>query len=570
MHPPLHPIWLTHAAAVATRPIRRRAARIACLFIALALPLAAAPAAVAQKADAPRETPREAAPLKVANRTIIVLRGPIAGYSAGERVKNSAERIEQALQAEAYPQVTLEDLKDYGATRVMLGGRHAFLVTRIDIDEQAGETTRVVAQETAKRLEAAIRELREQETPRYLAEHLAFAALATLLYGAVVWLIYRVTGWIGRRISLAAAAQAQKLHVSGVRVLDAAHVLLLGRRLITVAAWLVCLVLASGWLTFVLVQFPYTRPWGEHLEGNLLGILKEIALAIVGAVPGLVFIAAIVVIARTVIRFGRVFFDRVEQGRITIGWIDTDTARPTRKIFDIVIWLFALAMAYPYLPGAQSEAFKGISVLAGLMVTLGASSVIGQAFSGLILMYTKAFRAGDYVRIGDSEGTVMTLGMFATRIRTGLGEEITLPNSTVMSASMRNYSRVVPGTGYVVHTAVTIGYSTPWRQVHAMLEEAARRTPDIVQEPRPIVRQTALSDFYIEYRLAAYTPVETPHLRPEVLSALHANIQDVFNEHGVQIMSPHYMTDPREPQVVPKKDWYAAPATPPADEKRDS
>jgi small-conductance mechanosensitive channel len=195
------------------------------------------------------------------------------------------------------------------------------------------------------------------------------------------------------------------------------------------------------------------------------------------------------------------------------------------------------------------------------MVTLGASSVVGQGFSGLILMYTKAFRPGDYVRIGDTEGTVTVLGTFATHIRTGLGEEITLPNSTVMSASIRNYSRVVPGTGYVVHTAVTIGYSTPWRQVHAMLEEAARRTRDITQDPKPIVRQTALSDFYIEYRLAAYTPVETPVQRPEVLSALHANIQDVFNEHGVQIMSPHYMTDPGKPQVVPKEDWHRPPAS---------
>jgi small-conductance mechanosensitive channel len=150
--------------------------------------------------------------------------------------------------------------------------------------------------------------------------------------------------------------------------------------------------------------------------------------------------------------------------------------------------------------------------------------------------------------------------MFVTRIRTGLGEEIALPNSTVMGTSTKNYSRAVPGTGYVVDTVVTIGYSTPWRQVHAMLEEAARRTPDIARDPQPFVRQTALSDFYVEYRLVAYTPVETPLQRAEVLGKLHASIQDVFNEHGVQIMSPHYMMDPKEPQVVPKDRWYAAPA----------
>jgi small-conductance mechanosensitive channel len=127
-----------------------------------------------------------------------------------------------------------------------------------------------------------------------------------------------------------------------------------------------------------------------------------------------------------------------------------------------------------------------------------------------------------------------------------------------MASTIRNFSRAVPGTGFVVHTAVTIGYSTPWRQVHAMLEEAARRTQDVVRDPAPIVRQTALSDFYVEYRLAGYTPLASPAQRIDVLSRLHANIQDVFNENGVQIMSPHYMADTAEPLVVPKHLWNAA------------
>jgi small-conductance mechanosensitive channel len=517
----------------------------------------------AAETDSSPPAVRQGAPVKVSNRTIIVLRGPIAGYTAEERVRSTTERIESALDAEAFPQITLEDVPEYGATRVLLGGKHVFLVTKIDIDERAGETTPVVAREAAKRLEAAIIERRQQETPPYLATHAAFAALATLSYAFVLWLVYRLNGWAGRRLSAAAAAQSQKIHVSGIQLLDAVHVLLLARRLVTFAAWVVGLVLAYGWLTFVLVQFPYTRPWGEHLQGNLADLAKEIAVGVAAALPGLVFVVVIFLVARMIIRFARFFFERVEKGRLEVGWLDADTARPTRKIVSVIIWLFALAMAYPYLPGAQTEAFKGISVLAGLMVTIGASSIVGQAFSGLILMYTRAFRAGDYVRIGDSEGTVVELGMFATRIRTGLGEEITLPNSTVMSASMKNYSRAVPGTGYIVDTTVTIGYSTPWRQVQAMLAEAARRTPDIVQEPEPIVRQTALSDFYIEYRLAAYTPVASPAKRIDVLNQLHGNIQDVFNEYGVQIMSPHYMMDPKEPQVVPKSDWYAPPSAPP-------
>jgi len=202
-------------------------------------------------------------------------------------------------------------------------------------------------------------------------------------------------------------------------------------------------------------------------------------------------------------------------------------------------------------------------VLIGLMVSIGASSIVGQAVSGLILMYTRAFRVGEYVRVGDTEGTVTALGSFTTRIRTGLGEEVLLPNSYALQNTTRNYSRIVEGDGFVVNTGVTIGYSTPWRQVHAMLEEAARRTKDIASEPAPRVRQTALSDFYVEYRLIAYSTAELAAQRIDVLNELHANIQDVFNEHGVQIMSPHYMTDPVAPQVVPKAKWWMAPANPP-------
>ena len=220
-------------------------------------------------------------------------------------------------------------------------------------------------------------------------------------------------------------------------------------------------------------------------------------------------------------------------------------------------------MAYPYLPGSNTDAFRGLSVLLGLMVSLGASNLVGQAASGLILTYTRTFRVGEYVRVADHEGTVMSLGAFTTRIRTGLGEELTISNSLVMAAVTKNYSRAVKGPGFVVDTTVTIGYDTPWRQVEALLVEAARRTPGVLADPKPHVFQTSLSDFYPEYRLVAQAIPSEPRPRAEVMNVLHANIQDVFNEHGVQIMSPHYRGDPAQPKLVPRDQWYAAPAKPP-------
>jgi len=268
-------------------------------------------------------------------------------------------------------------------------------------------------------------------------------------------------------------------------------------------------------------------------------------------------------LARTSTRMLDHFFERVRSGQTLLDWLEPEVAEPTRRISKTVVWLFALAMAYPYLPGAQTEAFKGVSVLVGLMISLGASNLVGQGASGLILIYGRVFRKGEYVRVGDHEGTVTELGMFATRIRTGLGEELTLANATVLNATTKNYSRAVKGAGFVLDTTVTIGYDTPWRQVHAMLAEAAQRTEGVLTDPPPQVFQTALSDWYPQYRLVCQAIPSEPRPRALILSVLHANIQDVFNAYGVQIMSPQYLADPATPKVVPPEQWYAAPAAKP-------
>jgi small-conductance mechanosensitive channel len=316
--------------------------------------------------------------------------------------------------------------------------------------------------------------------------------------------------------------------------------------------WLVALALAYEWLSYVLRQFPYTRPWGEGLTAYLFGVAGRVAQGVLGALPDLVIALVIFLIARGVIAMFRPFFHRLAANdRQQRGWLDADTAGPTRRLFNIGVWVFAAVMAYPYLPGAQSEAFKGVSLLLGLMVTLGGSSLFGQAASGLVLMYSRTLRVGEYVRINEHEGTITEMGVFITRVRTGLGEELTFPNSLVLGSVSKNYSRAVHGVGYVVDTTVTIGYDTPWRQVESMLIEAARRTPGVLETPAPRVFQTALSDFYPEYRLVCQAVPSEPRPRAEVLSTLHANIQDVFNENGVQIMSPHYRGDPAEPKLVP-------------------
>ncbi|HEX6764076.1 MAG TPA: mechanosensitive ion channel domain-containing protein, partial [Polyangiaceae bacterium] len=221
-------------------------------------------------------------------------------------------------------------------------------------------------------------------------------------------------------------------------------------------------------------------------------------------------------------------------------------------------------------PGSGSEAFKGISVLFGLMVTLGGSSLFGQAASGLILLYSRTLRLGELVRIGEHEGTVSELGTFTTKIRTGFGDEVTLPNAFVLGTVTKNYSRLFGDKGFLLTTTVTIGYDTPWRQVDALLIDAAKRTGGVAAEPAPRVFHVALSDFYIEYRLVCHGLQTGAEDRARAVAELNAHVLDVFNEYGVQIMSPHYLGDPSAHKVVPKEGFRPPPARPAPPPQSDS
>ena len=357
-----------------------------------------------------------------------------------------------------------------------------------------------------------------------------------------------------------AAEHARKIQVSGVSVLDQSFTARVARLLVHWIAWGIAAIVVFLWLNAVLESLPFTRPWGEKLTGLLVDILSSMGKAFLDALPGLLLVVVIFALARLATQATGFFFDRVEERGIQAGWVDRYTAKPTRILFTILIWIFAIAMAYPYIPGSESRAFQGLSVLMGLMISLGASNIVGQAASGLILMYTRTFRVGEFVKIQETEGTVKELGIFMTRVRTGHGDEVMLPNNFVLGNVSRNYSRGVGEPDFVIMAAVTIGYDTPWRQVHAMLEEAARRTPDVRTEPAPRVFQTALSDFYVEYHLSARCAAESALARADAITKLHANIQDVFNEHGVQIMSPHYLGDPAGAKIVPRSRWFEAPA----------
>jgi small-conductance mechanosensitive channel len=492
------------------------------------------------------------ATLRYFNRPIVTFRQSYYGIKPEGRAAQAADRIREALARDGSGNVAM--LKTAEGLNVTIDGVYVFRILEGDLDAEDGQTFDQARVLVGERLEGAVKAAKETFRVSNLAWGIGLSGAATLGLYLFIWIFARTRGrlrrWVesrlARKLSLGYAERSVVFHF----IQTVGAVIFIG----------VIVVAVEEWLRFVLGRFPFTRPWSDGLTGYIVGIALQVGAAMVNSVPGLVMVGIIAGLAKVASMIVRTMARVIETGRLRLFGIDGDVVRPARQLATGVIWLFALAMAYPYLPGSNSDAFKGVSVLVGLMVSLGASGLVSQAAGSFILTFSRTLRVGDWVRVGDVEGAVARLGFFATKVRTPTDQEVTIPNSVILTSVTKNFSRPVAAKGSMLETSVTIGYNTPWRQVHALLLKAADLTEGIERESRPEVLQTSLSDFYVQYSLRVRVRDQTP--RAAALSALHANIQDIFNQYGVQIMSPHYRFDPDSPVVVPKERWFEPPATP--------
>jgi small-conductance mechanosensitive channel len=531
--------------------------RLLLLFALVALLLPATvmpadpPASKSKAADAARAT----ATLKIQNRPIVTLRGTLLGYSPRQRVEAAESRIQLLIdRGETGP---VSAIPRPEGMMVRIGEKGIFVVTPADINELSGEELEEVSRRAVENLTTALKDVREARHGEYLLRAIGLAVAATVILLLALALLRRVHRWLAVHLAEVVGPRLKTLAIGGFTQ-HIEGIILFIRGVVGLTSWALAILSLYLWLTFVFKLFPYSRPWGEQLYNYMTNGIKAILLAVVDFIPGLLIVAAIFLITRFLSRIARLFFDAVESGRVSVPGLYSETAQPTRRIATVILWLFAIVMMYPYLPGSDSDAFKGVSVFVGLLLSIGSAGTVNQAVSGLMLMYSRALRVGDYVQIGETEGTVVALGMFSTRIRTHRGEIVSFPNAVIVGTTTKNYSREEETGGVILASTVTIGYNAPWRQVHAMLIEAAKRTEGLLKDPPPRVLQRSLSDFYVEYMVGAR--IAEPHKRLAVLDMLHRNIQDVFNEYGVQILSPHYKADPAEKVWVPKDKWYEAPA----------
>jgi len=308
--------------------------------------------------------------------------------------------------------------------------------------------------------------------------------------------------------------------------------------LVKIFRWFVYAILLYITLPIIFSIFPFSRDWAEAVLNLIWSPFKGVLYAIWKYLPNLFSILVIYFVMKYVIRFVRYVFQEIEAKKLKISGFHADWAMPTYSIVKFLLYAFMFVLIFPYLPGSDSNIFKGVSVFIGVLFSLGSSSAIANMVAGLVITYMRPFKIGDRIKIGDVTGDVVEKTFLVTRVMTIKNEVITIPNSSVLNGNTINYSVEAMEKGLIIHTTVTIGYDVPWRNMHKALIESALRTDLILDEPKPFVLQTSLDDFYVSYQINAY--IRETGKQAFIYSNLHQNIQDVCNEMGIEILSPHY------------------------------
>jgi small-conductance mechanosensitive channel len=304
--------------------------------------------------------------------------------------------------------------------------------------------------------------------------------------------------------------------------------------------------LALGWIVILLAlstalgQFPATAGAYALAIDSARGVLSSVGISLLNYLPNFLVLLVVGLLTWFLIRISSAVARAIDGGQLHFEGFHKEWALPTLVLVRILLILFGMVVAFPYLPGGDSPALKGASLFIGVLVSFGSGSAMGNVISGIILTYMRPFQIGDRVRISDAVGDVLEKSLFVTRLRTIKNEEIIVPNSSILGAQIVNYSIEAAERGLILHTTVTIGYDTPWPRVHELLIEAALATRGVLTEPRPFVLQTSLNDFHISYQINAYT--REPNRMAEILSDLHIGIQDSFRQGDVEIMSPSWLS----------------------------
>ena len=491
--------------------------------------LSAGQDAAAQPATSPVVT--------LGDQHVFTVRTSIGPFTAAERAAATSRKLIQLMKDRNSNPDDIHPIEHPNSTDIVSGDLILTTVTDADADAVA-QPRDVLVDSNIHLMRAAILKVRGEYTYKSITLGAVYALLSTLaLVGLLISfrrlfpLLYaRIEGWRGTVI--------RNIRLQSLEILSEERLAEILLSLIRFLRFTVTALLLYFYIPLVFSFFPWTRSYGDILLGYIGTPIHSGWVAFTAYVPRLLVLFVIAFFAYLALRATRYVFREIERGTISWSGFYPEWAMPTQKILQLLIIAFALVVAFPYLPGSDSPAFKGVSIFLGVLFSLGSSSAVANVISGVLLTYTRAFQVGDRVQIADTTGDIMEKGLLATQIRTIKNVLVTIPNALVLGSHIINFSRSSQTHPLILHTTITIGYDVPWRQVHSLLIDAAAATNGLLAQPAPFVLQTSLDNSYVAYQINAYTA--QPSLMTDIYSDLNQNIQDKFNEAGVEIMSPTY------------------------------
>ncbi|HTR35044.1 MAG TPA: mechanosensitive ion channel family protein [Bryobacteraceae bacterium] len=478
------------------------------------------------------------APVTLDGRTLFTVRTSLGPFTAGERAAATSARVMELAKDLTIPVDAVGAAPSDTSTDIV--ARDRVLLTVTDADARAAGISRAaLAANYVAAIRSAIAQRRAQYSYRTILIGALYTLVATLLLILLLWGVRRIFPALYRKLEASRGTAIRTVYLQRAELVTADRIVrILVRGLQLVRAVLV-LTIFYVYIPLVLSFFPWTREYAPAWFGYIANPLRSAFSALVSYLPSLVVVVVAVLIAYGFARLSHFLFGQLEKGNVTWPGFYPEWATPTHKIVRFLILAFTLAVVFPYLPGSASPAFRGISIFLGVLFSLGSTSAVANLVAGTILTYTRAFQIGDRVRIADTVGDVVEKTLLATRVQTIKNEMVTVPNAMVLGSHITNFTcSPAGGRKLILHTTVTIGYDAPWRIVHDLLIAAALRTPGVLQEPKPFVLQTGLDDFYVHYEINGYT--DQAAQMAVIYAELHENIQDCFNEAGVEIMSPHF------------------------------
>ncbi len=503
-------------------------------------------------------------PVMLGDHVLFSVHG-IKATPGNERAAAISGRIKRLAEDYAFSADSITVADEEFSTDIITADR--IIMSVYDADAKAEKVPRKeLAERYVQNIRAGVETYRQEYSRRTLFLGIFYTLIATLVLIAVLYLFNKLYRRGNRLTQTWISSKKISLHIQSFEIIRAERIGMILITAMRLIRFFVFLVIFYTYIHLGLSFFPWTRTFANRLFDYVLVPLQITGKAIGSQIPNFIFLAIIVLITVYVLKLMRLFFNEIEKGTLTFKGFYPEWGQPSYRICRLLVIAFAAVVAFPYIPGSESPAFKGISIFLGVLFSLGSTSFIANILAGYALTYRRVFKIGDRVKISDFIGDVVETKLQVTHLRTIKNEEIIVPNSMIVNSHVINYSSLAREKGLILHTKVTIGYDAPWRQVHAMLLMAAEKTSGLLREPPPFVLQTSLDDFYVSYELNAYT--DTPQGMAQTYSDLHQNIQDAFNEYEVQIMSPAYESDPDRPKFVPKERWYAPPAKPPDDSEK--